>query len=106
VTVDQIGNIFMRREGTNPKLPPVMTGSRVDTQPTGGKFDGNYGVLAIVIEFRHELAATDSHAAEPLIAHDVIHLAPFTGRNPGQSITLAPEYDARLPRQDKTNRLV
>ena len=46
VTVDQIGNVFMRREGTNPALPPVMTGSHIDTQPTGGKFDGNYGVLA------------------------------------------------------------
>ena len=46
VTVDQIGNVFMRREGSNPSLPPVMTGSHIDTQPTGGKFDGNYGVLA------------------------------------------------------------
>ena len=46
VTVDQIGNVFMRREGANPALPPVVTGSHIDTQPTGGKFDGNYGVLA------------------------------------------------------------
>ena len=46
VTVDRIGNIFMRRPGRNPALAPVMTGSHVDTQPTGGKFDGNYGVLA------------------------------------------------------------
>lgn len=46
VTVDKIGNVFMRREGRNPALPPVMTGSHIDTQPTGGKFDGNYGVLA------------------------------------------------------------
>ena len=46
VTVDKIGNVFMRREGTNPDLPPVVTGSHIDTQPTGGKFDGNYGVLA------------------------------------------------------------
>lgn len=46
VTIDQIGNIFMRRPGRNPGLPPVMTGSHIDTQPTGGKFDGNYGVLA------------------------------------------------------------
>ena len=46
VTIDQIGNVFMRREGSNPSLPPVMTGSHIDTQPTGGKFDGNYGVLA------------------------------------------------------------
>jgi N-carbamoyl-L-amino-acid hydrolase len=46
VTVDRIGNVFMRRAGTNDALPPVMTGSHIDTQPTGGKFDGNYGVLA------------------------------------------------------------
>ena len=46
VTVDQIGNIFMRRPGRRPDLPPIMTGSHIDTQPTGGKFDGNYGVLA------------------------------------------------------------
>jgi N-carbamoyl-L-amino-acid hydrolase len=46
VTIDKIGNAFMRRAGRNDSLPPVMTGSHIDTQPTGGKFDGNYGVLA------------------------------------------------------------
>src|SRR5476651_2809475 len=46
ITVDQIGNVFMRRDGVDNSLPPVMTGSHIDTQPTGGKFDGNYGVLA------------------------------------------------------------
>src|SRR5450830_99324 len=46
ITVDKIGNVFMRREGRNPALAPVMSGSHIDTQPTGGKFDGNYGVLA------------------------------------------------------------
>ena len=46
VTVDRIGNVFMHRAGRNNALPPVMTGSHIDTQPTGGKFDGNYGVLA------------------------------------------------------------
>ena len=46
VTVDAIGNIFARRAGRNPALPPVMTGSHIDTQPTGGKFDGCYGVMA------------------------------------------------------------
>jgi N-carbamoyl-L-amino-acid hydrolase len=46
VTVDLIGNIFARRPGRNPELPPVMSGSHLDTQPTGGKFDGAYGVLA------------------------------------------------------------
>jgi len=46
VTVDQIGNVFMRREGRNPSLAPIVAGSHLDTQPNGGKFDGNYGVLA------------------------------------------------------------
>lgn len=46
VRVDAIGNIFARRDGRDNTLPPVMTGSHIDTQPTGGKFDGNYGVLA------------------------------------------------------------
>jgi beta-ureidopropionase / N-carbamoyl-L-amino-acid hydrolase len=46
VTIDRIGNGFLRRPGRNNALPPIMTGSHIDTQPTGGKFDGNYGVLA------------------------------------------------------------
>jgi beta-ureidopropionase / N-carbamoyl-L-amino-acid hydrolase len=46
VTIDKIGNGFMRRAGRDNSLPPIMTGSHIDTQPTGGKFDGNYGVLA------------------------------------------------------------
>jgi N-carbamoyl-L-amino-acid hydrolase len=46
ITIDKIGNGFMRRAGRNNALPPIMTGSHIDTQPTGGKFDGNYGVLA------------------------------------------------------------
>lgn len=46
IRVDAIGNIFARRAGTDPERPAVATGSHIDTQPTGGKFDGNYGVLA------------------------------------------------------------
>jgi N-carbamoyl-L-amino-acid hydrolase len=46
ITVDRIGNVFMRRPGRFDERPPVMMGSHVDTQPTGGKFDGNYGVLS------------------------------------------------------------
>ena len=45
VSIDEMGNIFARREGRNPDLPPVQAGSHLDTQPTGGKFDGVYGVL-------------------------------------------------------------
>ncbi len=46
ITIDKIGNGFMRRAGRDNSLPPIVTGSHIDTQPTGGKFDGNYGVLA------------------------------------------------------------
>jgi N-carbamoyl-L-amino-acid hydrolase len=46
VSVDEMGNMFARRPGRNPDAPPVITGSHLDTQPTGGKFDGVYGVLA------------------------------------------------------------
>ncbi|MBI1619066.1 Zn-dependent hydrolase [Aquamicrobium zhengzhouense] len=43
--VDKMGNMFARREGTDPSLPPVYVGSHLDTQPTGGKYDGVLGVL-------------------------------------------------------------
>jgi len=46
VSVDRMGNIFARRPGKNAALAPVLAGSHLDTQPTGGKFDGVYGVLA------------------------------------------------------------
>ncbi|MFQ5970916.1 MAG: M20 family metallo-hydrolase [Alphaproteobacteria bacterium] len=43
---DRIGNVFVRRSGTDGAAAPVLTGSHLDSQPTGGKFDGAYGVLA------------------------------------------------------------
>ena len=43
---DGIGNLFARRAGLDDSLLAVATGSHIDTQPTGGRFDGNYGVLA------------------------------------------------------------
>jgi N-carbamoyl-L-amino-acid hydrolase len=43
---DQMGNIFVRRAGRENDRPPVLIGSHLDTQPTGGKFDGVFGVLA------------------------------------------------------------
>ncbi|MEM6378494.1 MAG: Zn-dependent hydrolase [Bacteroidota bacterium] len=46
IEIDQMGNIFARRPGKNKALPAVMVGSHLDSQPTGGKFDGVYGVLA------------------------------------------------------------
>jgi N-carbamoyl-L-amino-acid hydrolase len=46
VRVDAIGNMFARREGRDPKRLPVLMGSHLDSQPTGGKFDGALGVIA------------------------------------------------------------
>lgn len=43
--LDRIGNMFARREGTDPDAPPVYIGSHLDTQPTGGRYDGVLGVL-------------------------------------------------------------
>ena len=56
IRVDAIGNIFARRAGTQDNLPPVVMGSHLDTQPTGGKFDGVLGVLAASLE-PHRLSA-------------------------------------------------
>ncbi len=65
ITIDQIGNVFMRRAGSNPALPPIMSGSHIDTQPTGGKYDGTYGVLAAL-----EVVRT-------LNDHDIVTEAPI-----------------------------
>ena len=46
VEVDGIANLFIRRAGSEPDLPAVLTGSHMDSQPRGGRFDGIYGVLA------------------------------------------------------------
>ena len=46
VRTDEVGNIFARRAGSDPAALPVVIGSHLDTQPSGGKFDGAYGVMA------------------------------------------------------------
>jgi N-carbamoyl-L-amino-acid hydrolase len=66
VRVDAVGNLFIRRPGRDDTLPVVMTGSHLDTQPTGGKFDGVYGVLAglEVIESLNDHEMTTAHPIE------------------------------------------
>ncbi|WP_316419724.1 Zn-dependent hydrolase [Klebsiella pneumoniae] len=46
VTIDKIGNVFMRREGRNPGLPPIVSGSHIDTQPTGEQTPGDHPIGA------------------------------------------------------------
>ena len=53
--IDDAANLFLRLEGEQPDLPPILMGSHIDTQPTGGKFDGAYGVVA-GIESLHAIA--------------------------------------------------
>src|SRR5437016_1234162 len=43
---DVAGNLFLRLRGREPGLPPILIGSHIDSQPSGGKFDGAYGVVA------------------------------------------------------------
>lgn len=45
-SVDPASNLFLRMAGVNSSLPPLLIGSHTDSQPTGGKFDGAYGVIA------------------------------------------------------------
>ena len=66
MSVDQMGTMFMRREGAEPDLPPVYVGSHLDTQPTGGKYDGVLGVLG-GLEIIRTLNALDIRTRHPIV---------------------------------------
>ncbi|MEM9657411.1 MAG: Zn-dependent hydrolase [Planctomycetota bacterium] len=65
VRVDEMGNMFARRRGVDSAAPPVIAGSHLDTQRTGGKFDGVYGVLA-ALEVIRTLNDADLQTDAPL----------------------------------------
>ena len=66
-SVDALGNLFLRHEGTEPGLPPVLTGSHMDSQPKGGRFDGIWGVLAALeaVQAIREAGIATRRAIEP-----------------------------------------
>ncbi|PCJ83158.1 MAG: Zn-dependent hydrolase [Hyphomicrobiales bacterium] len=64
--LDQMGNMFMRHEGTDPDALPVYVGSHLDTQPTGGKYDGVLGVLA-GLEIIRTLNDLDIKTKHPIV---------------------------------------
>ncbi len=66
LSVDRLGNMVFRREGRNPSRPPVAIGSHLDTQPTGGKFDGVLGVLA-GLEIMRALHEAGAETEAPLL---------------------------------------
>jgi beta-ureidopropionase / N-carbamoyl-L-amino-acid hydrolase len=65
VTVDEVGNMFARRPGRIAGLPPLCMGSHLDTQPTGGKFDGTLGVLG-ALEAMRTLHESDYETNAPI----------------------------------------
>ena len=66
VTVDEVGTMFARREGKDPGAAPIAMGSHLDTQPTGGKFDGTLGVLA-GLEIMRALHEAGAQTEAPLV---------------------------------------
>jgi len=65
VRVDRVGNVFGRREGTDPDAAPVLIGSHLDSQPYGGRFDGQLGVLA-ALETMRVLETQDIDTRRPV----------------------------------------
>jgi N-carbamoyl-L-amino-acid hydrolase len=65
LSVDAMGSMFLRRAGVDDTLPPVMIGSHLDSQPTGGKFDGALGVLA-ALEIVRTLKDLDIKTKHPI----------------------------------------
>ena len=66
VSVDKMGNMFARREGADPDAMPVYAGSHLDTQPTGGKFDGVLGVLG-ALEIVRSLNDMNVRTRRPIV---------------------------------------
>ena len=66
---DAVGNLFARREGQRSAAPAVMTGSHLDTQPSGGKFDGVFGVLAGLeaVESMNDAGVVTAHPIELVV---------------------------------------
>jgi N-carbamoyl-L-amino-acid hydrolase len=111
VRVDAIGNLFARRAGRNEALPVVMTGSHLDTQPTGGKFDGVYGVLAglEVIESLNDRGIATLHPIEVAVWCNeegcrfpaaMMGSAVWSGRMPLESAYALADRDGRSVRQE------
>lgn len=105
--VDEIGNMFARREGTDPDALPVYVGSHLDTQPTGGKYDGVLGVLGgleiirtlndLGIKTKHPIVVTNwTNEEGTRFAPAMLASGVFAGRH-----TLDWAYD-RVDAQGKT----
>lgn len=100
VSLDAGGNLIGRRDGAEPGLPPLVSGSHCDTVPEGGRFDGIAGVLA-ALEFAHALADAGETLRHPLEVIDFLSEEPsdygvssvgsraFAGRLSAEQLALA-----------------
>ena len=82
VRIDAIGNMFARRAGRDPTRAPVLFGSHLDSQPSGGKFDGALGVLA-GLEVMHTLNDLGIVTEAPL---DLVNWTDEEGSRFGRSL--------------------
>lgn len=69
ITIDEMGNIFGKRAGRNNDLPPVMSGSHIDSQPKGGRFDGILGVMG-PLEALRTLHENNIETERPIVVVD------------------------------------
>ena len=69
ITIDEMGNIFGKRPGKNNDLPPVMSGSHIDSQPKGGRFDGILGVMG-PLEVLRTLSENNIETERPIMIVD------------------------------------
>jgi beta-ureidopropionase / N-carbamoyl-L-amino-acid hydrolase len=113
VSVDRIGNVFARRAGRDEHAAPVRSGSHLDTQPTGGRFDGVYGVLGAleVVETLHDHGIETDRPIEVVVwtneegsrfQHSMLGSAVWSGLVPlesalqvtdGDGVTIASELE-------------
>lgn len=108
--VDVFGNMFARRPGRHPDLPAVLVGSHLDSQPTGGKFDGAYGVLAglevlrslddMAVETLRPIEVVNWTNEEGAIFKPMIGSEVFTGAMPLASAYAMPDPKGRTLEED------
>jgi N-carbamoyl-L-amino-acid hydrolase len=96
IRIDRIGNIYARRSGIDNDLPPASTGSHLDTQPHGGKFDGIYGVLAGLEVIR----TLNDHGIKTTAPVEVIVWTNEEGARFSPPLTGSSVFSGRLPIQD------